>query len=51
MEVWNPYVIVLSTISEKNLHIENGISFKNGVYMYVPVCMSLCDFIIGMEKD
>lgn len=44
-------LIVLSTISEKSLHIENGISFKKGVYMCMHVCVSVCGFIFGIGKD
>lgn len=44
-------VIVLSTVSEKNLYIENSISFKNDMYMCVHRCVSACGFIFGMEED
>lgn len=54
MEAWNPYVIVLFTMSEKNLRVGNGISFKNGVYTYVYtytlVCVSLCGFILDGKR-
>lgn len=42
---------ILHIISgKKNLHVENGISSKNDVYMYVHT-WTLCDFVFVMEKD